>query len=101
VPWQVKGWSEDEVLGFFESCKFPYVGVSAGQVDGNTLLLLWKDSNVEAIFTAQAPAGLGFNKLMLCGHLTREMMCLLANDSSPSRLRSSAGKQEKRGGRTI
>jgi len=82
----VKGWSVDQVLGFFESCKFPTAGVSAGQVDGNTLVSLWEDSDVEAIFTAPAPDGLGFNKLMFRGRLKREMICLLANDSSACKL---------------
>ena len=82
----VKGWSVDQVLGFFESCKFPTAGVSAGQVDGNTLVSLWEDSDVEDIFTAPAPDGLGFNKLMFRGRLKREMICILANDSSACKL---------------
>jgi len=80
---KVKDWSVDQVLGFFASCKFPTAGVSAGQVDGTTLLSLWEHSDVEAIFTAPAPDGMGFNKLMYLGRLKQEMICLLANDSSP------------------
>ena len=83
---EVKDWSVDQGLGFLESCKFPTAGVSAGQVDGTTLLSLWEHSDVEAIFMAPVSDGLGFNKLMFRGRLEKEMICLLADDSSQCRL---------------
>jgi hypothetical protein len=38
--------------------------VITGQVDGSTLLTLYRDSNATALFTAPVPEGFGFNTLL-------------------------------------
>jgi hypothetical protein len=69
----VEQWGVEQVLSFFEQCKFPTAGVMAGQVDGMTLLSLFQDDDAEAIFTAPAPAGMGFNRILFKSRFKREM----------------------------
>ena len=57
----------EQVLEFFERCKFPTEGIRAGQVDGGSLLELYQDADAQSLFMAPAPDGLGFNKLMFKG----------------------------------
>ena len=66
-------WGVDQVITFFERCRFPIEGIKAGEVDGQTLLNLYEDADAETIFTAPAPDGLGFNKLMFKGRVKKEM----------------------------
>ena len=69
----VKSWGVDQVIAFFERCKFPTEGVQAGEVDGESLVKLYQDPDAESLFTTPAPDGLGFNKLMFKGRLQKEM----------------------------
>ena len=66
------------MLAFFERCKFPTEGVQSGEVDGESLVNLYQDPDAESIFTAPAPDGLGFNKLMFKGRFKKEMEKLVA-----------------------
>jgi len=76
-------WSKEEVLSFFEHCKFPTAGIEVGEVDGGSLLNLYRaytDStnahtakDAEELFTTPAPEGLGLNKLMFRGRFKSEM----------------------------
>lgn len=69
----VEQWDVDQVLSFFEQCKFPTAGVVEGQVDGKTLLSLYQDKDAEAIFTTKTPEGMGFNRLLFRGRFKKEM----------------------------
>jgi hypothetical protein len=76
-------WSKDEVLSFFEHCKFPTAGIQAGEVDGGALLKLYRAytdatnahtaKDAEELFTTPAPEGLGLKKLMFRGRFKSEM----------------------------
>jgi hypothetical protein len=72
----VEQWDVDQVLSFFEQCKFPTSGVVEGQVDGMTLLSLYQDKDAEAIFTTPTPEGMGFNRLLFRGRFKKEMSIL-------------------------
>ena len=72
----VAQWGVAEVVAFFEKCRFPTAGVVSGQIDGKTLLELSADADAEAIFTAAAPDGLGFNRLLFIGRFQTEMALL-------------------------
>ena len=74
----VRSWGVEQVLAFFERCKFPTEGVQSGEVDGESLVNLYQDPDAESIFTAPAPDGLGFNKLMFKGRFKKEMEKLVA-----------------------
>jgi hypothetical protein len=78
----VHAWDVDQVLAMFERHKFPAEGVRQGQVDGATLVSLWREADAEALFTAAPPDGLGFGKLLFRGRFTSEMRKLLADDSN-------------------
>ena len=82
----VAQWGVAEVVAFFEKCRFPTAGVVEGQIDGKTLLELSADADAEAIFTAAAPDGLGFNRLLFVGRFRTEMALLRGyyTTSSPS-----------------
>jgi hypothetical protein len=69
----VEQWDVDQVLSFFEQCKFPTSGVVVGQIDGMTLLSLYQDKDAEAIFTTPTPEGMGFNRLLFRGRFKKEM----------------------------
>jgi hypothetical protein len=69
----VEQWDVDQVLSFFERCRFPTSGVVEGQVDGMTLLSLYQDKDAEAIFTTPTPEGMGFNRLLFRGRFRVEM----------------------------
>jgi hypothetical protein len=73
----------EQVLAFFEQCKFPIEGVQAGEVNGESLVNLYEDPDAESLFTAPAPDGLGFNKLMFKGRLKTEMQKLLMPQEIP------------------
>jgi len=77
----VHAWDVDQVLAMFERHKFPAEGVRQGQVDGATLVSLWREGDAEGLFTAAPPDGLGFGKLLFRGRFTTEMRKLLADDS--------------------
>jgi len=79
----IESWSVEQVLAFFERCNFPTEGIQAGEVDGQSLLNLYQDSDAESLFMAPAPDGLGFNKLMFKGRFKKEMDKLVAK-ASPS-----------------
>ena len=76
-------WSKEEVLSFFEHCKFPTAGIEVGEVDGGSLLNLYRAytdatnahtaKDAEELFTTPAPEGLGLNKLMFRGRFKSEM----------------------------
>ena len=74
----VQQWSVAQVLSFFEQCKFPTAGVMTGQVDGMTLLSLFEGDDAEANFTAPAPEGMSFNRLLFRGRFKKEMVNLRA-----------------------
>jgi hypothetical protein len=69
----VQHWSVAQVLSFFEKYKFPTAGVMAGQVDGMTLLNLLDGDTAESDFTAQAPEGMSFTRLLFRGRFKKEM----------------------------
>ena len=73
----VKSWDVEQVIAFFERCKFPTQGIQDGQVDGETLVNLYEDAEAETIFTAKSPEGLGLNRLMFKGRFKKEMDRLL------------------------
>ena len=73
----VQAWGVDQVLAMFEQHKFPTEGVKQGQVDGETLVSLWREPDAEALFTAAPPDGFGFGKLLFRGRFTTEMRKLL------------------------
>jgi hypothetical protein len=54
----------------------------AGQVDGMTLLSLSEVDDAEAIFTAPAPEGMGFNRLLFRGRFKKEMANLRADQKT-------------------
>ena len=67
-------WDVDQVLSFFEQCKFPTAGVVEGQVDGKTLLSLYQDKDAEAILTTPTPeGGMGFNRVLFRSRFKKEM----------------------------
>ena len=74
----VSQWGVAEVVNFFKTCRFPTEGVLAGEIDGKTLLELCADADAEAIFTAAAPDGLGFHRLLFIGRFQTEMALLRA-----------------------
>ena len=39
------------MLKFFEQCKFPTLGITENQIDGPSLIILFKDVEAEDIFT--------------------------------------------------
>ena len=78
----VRSWGVEQVLAFFERCKFPTEGVQSGEVDGESLVNLYQDPDAESLFTAPAPDGLGFNKLMFKGRFKKEMEKLVAKPSA-------------------
>jgi hypothetical protein len=77
-------WSKEQVLSFFERCKFPTAGIEAGEVDGGALLALYRatllSKDAEELFTTPAPEGLGLNKLMFHGLFKSEMAKLGAHE---------------------
>ena len=73
----VTKWGVEQVLRFFEECKFPTEGVEAGQVDGSTLLALSRESDAEELFTSPVPNGMGFNRLLFIGRFRKEMARLM------------------------
>jgi len=75
----VQAWDVDQVLAMFEQHKWPTEGVKQGQVDGATLLSLWREDDAEELFTATPPDGLGFGKLLFRGRFTTEMRRLMAD----------------------
>jgi len=77
----VRSWGVEQVLAFFERCKFPTEGVQSGEVDGESLVNLYQEPDAESLFTAPAPNGLGFNKLMFKGRFKKEMEKLVAKPS--------------------
>ena len=77
---QVSKWGVEQVLRFFEDCKFPTEGVEAGQVDGSTLLALSQESDAEELFTSPVPNGMGFNRLLFIGRFRKEMTRFTACD---------------------
>jgi len=77
-PAGIESWGVEQVLEFFERCKFPTEGIRAGQVDGGSLLELYQDADAQSLFMAPAPDGLGFNKLMFKGRFKKEMDKLVA-----------------------
>ena len=77
----VRSWGVEQVLAFFERCKFPTEGVLSGEVDGESLVNLYQDPDAESLFTVPAPDGLGFNKLMFKGRFKKEMEKLVAKPS--------------------
>ena len=83
-PDSIESWGVEQVLAFFERCKFPTEGIQAGEVDGQSLVNLYQDPDAESLFMAPAPDGLGFNKLMFKGRFKKEMDKLVAEPSSPS-----------------
>jgi len=66
-------WDEDQVLSLFRRCKFPTEGIVANNVDGSALLRLYADADAEDMFTAPAPDGLGFNRILYRGRFVSEM----------------------------
>jgi len=66
-------WDEDQVLSLFRRCKFPTEGIVANNVDGPALLRLYADADAEDMFTAPAPDGLGFNKILYRGRFASEL----------------------------
>jgi hypothetical protein len=72
-------WDVDQVVAMFERHNFPSEGVRQGQVDGKTLVSLFRDGNAEELFTAAPPNGLGFSKLLFRGRFAAEMRELLAD----------------------
>jgi transcriptional regulator with XRE-family HTH domain len=74
----VKSWGVEQVIAFFEGCKFPTEGVQAGEVDGESLVNLYQDPDAERLFTTPAPDGLGFNKVMFKGKFKKEMEKLVS-----------------------
>jgi len=80
----IEAWGVEQVVAFFERCNFPTAGIQAGEVDGQSLLTLYQDSDAESLFMAPAPDGLGFNKLMFKGRFKKEMDKLVAKPSPPS-----------------
>jgi hypothetical protein len=52
-------------------------------VNGESLVNLYADPDAESLFTAPAPDGLGFNKLMFKGRLKTEMQKLLMPQEIP------------------
>ena len=44
------------MLKFFEQCKFPTLGITENQIDGPSLIILFKDVEAEDIFTVCACA---------------------------------------------
>jgi serine/threonine protein kinase len=77
-PHDVKSWGVEQVIAFFERCKFPTEGVQAGEVDGESLVNLYQDPDAEILFTTPAPDGLGFNKVMFKGKFKKEMEKLVS-----------------------
>jgi len=73
----VTDWGVEQVLEFFERYKFPTEGVTAGQVDGKTLLYLMQDCCAEHLFLAPSPYGLGMGKLMFRGRFKSEFAKLV------------------------
>jgi len=73
VGHDVSLWDEDQVLSLFRRCKFPTEGIVANNVDGPALLRLYADADAEDMFTAPAPDGLGFNKILYRGRFVSEM----------------------------
>jgi len=75
----VQAWDVDQVMAMFELHKFLSEGLRQGQVDGETLVSLWREPDAEALFTAAPPDGFGFGKLLFRGRFTTEMRKLLAD----------------------
>ena len=75
----VQAWGVDQVLAMFERHKWPTEGVKQGQVDGATLLSLWREDDADALFTAAPPDGLGFGRLLFRGRFATEMGRLMAD----------------------
>ena len=69
----VKGWSQEQVVSFFEDKGFPTEGIKAGKIDGGALLELLHADDAMELFTAPVPDGMGFNKLMYRGRFKSEM----------------------------
>ena len=69
----VEQWGEEKVLEFFQKNNFPTAGLIAGQVDGMTLLNLLDGDTAESDFTAQAPEGMSFTRLLFRGRFKKEM----------------------------
>jgi len=79
-------WSKEEVLSFFQRCNFPTAGVDAGEIDGGALLELYKAEDALELFTAPAPDGLGFTRLMFRGKFKSEMAKLKASEDGMATL---------------
>jgi hypothetical protein len=71
-----KDWSVEQVIAFFERCKFPTQGVHEGQVDGKSLEAMCAAEDAEAIFCAPVPDGFGFGRLLYLGRFKIEMAAL-------------------------
>jgi hypothetical protein len=58
----------------FRRCKFPTEGIVANNADGQALLRLYTDADADAedMFTAPAPDGLGFNKILYRGRFASD-----------------------------
>ena len=66
----------EQVIAFFEECKFPTEGVRTGLVDGESLESICAEEDAEAIFCAPVPDGFGFGRLMYVGRFKKEMAAL-------------------------
>jgi len=71
----------------FRRFKFPTEYIVANFINGPALMGLCADADAESLFTAPAPRGLGFNKILFRGRFKNEM-ALLAFDGGPSRKRT-------------
>ena len=78
----LSSWSKEEVLSFFQRCNFPTAGADAGEIDGGALLELYAAEDALELFTAPAPDGLGFTRLMFRGKFKSEMAKLEASEDS-------------------
>jgi len=68
----------------FRRFKFPTEYIVANVINGQALMDLYEDADAETLFTAPAPRGLGFNKILFRGRFKNEMV-LLAFDEGLSR----------------
>ena len=54
------------MLKFFEQCKFPTLGITENQIDGPSLIILFKDVEAEDIFT-----------VCVCARACTQIMCYI------------------------
>ena len=77
-------WDVHDVYIMFRRFKFPTEYIVANVINGPALMDLYADADAETLFTAPAPRGLGFNKILFRGRFKNEM-ALLAFDEGLSR----------------